>query len=105
MMKKLDVEVPLDRILGACNPKVAWQAIGMEPRVGAMLPCNVIQREVAGGAEVSAINPVDLMQTIDCRLACGRRSGARPSGQSSRCDTCGYSKILCLTFQHGKGAA
>ena len=37
MKKKLDVEMPAYRILGACNPKMAHQAIGIEPRVGAML--------------------------------------------------------------------
>ena len=65
MKKKLDVDMPAYRILGACNPKMAHQAIGMEPRVGAMLPCNVILREVAGGIEVSAIDPVASMQAID----------------------------------------
>ena len=65
MKKKLDVDMPAYLILGACNPKMAHQAIGMEPRVGAMLPCNVILREVAGGVEVSAIDPVASMQAID----------------------------------------
>ena len=71
MKKKLDVEMTPYRILGACNPKMAHQAIGMEPRVGAMLPCNVILREVGvrgevgGGVEVSAIDPVASMQAID----------------------------------------
>jgi len=65
MKKKLDVDMPPFRILGACNPKMAHQAIGMEPRVGAMLPCNVILREVEGGVEVSAIDPVASMQAID----------------------------------------
>lgn len=64
MKKKLDVEMPSYRILGACNPSMAYQAIGMEPRVGAMLPCNVILREVSGGVEVSAIDPVASMQAI-----------------------------------------
>jgi uncharacterized protein (DUF302 family) len=64
MKRKLDVEMPAYRILGACNPKMAYQAIGMEPRVGAMLPCNVILREVPGGVEVSAIDPVASMQAI-----------------------------------------
>jgi uncharacterized protein (DUF302 family) len=49
MKKKLDVEMPSHRILGACNLKMAYQAIRMEPRVGAMLPCNVIVREVPSG--------------------------------------------------------
>lgn len=65
MKKKLDVDMPAYRILGACNPKMALEAIGMEPRVGAMLPCNVILREVTAGVEVSAIDPVASMQAID----------------------------------------
>ena len=65
MKKKLDVEMEPYLILGACNPKMAHQAIGMEPRVGAMLPCNVILRQVEGGVEVSAIDPVASMTAID----------------------------------------
>ena len=65
MKTKLGIDMPGYRILGTCNPKMAHQAIGMEPRVGAMLPCNVILREVAGGVEVSAIDPVASMQAID----------------------------------------
>jgi len=65
MKKKLDVEIPAYRILGACNPEMAHQAIGIEPRVGAMLPCNVILRAVEGGVEVSAIDPVASMQAIE----------------------------------------
>lgn len=65
LKKKLDVEMPAYLILGACNPKMAHQAIGVEPRVGAMLPCNVILRAVDGGVEVSAIDPVASMQAID----------------------------------------
>ena len=65
MKKKLAVDMPPYRILGACNPKMAHQAIGIEPRVGAMLPCNVILREVDGGVEVSAVDPVASMQAIN----------------------------------------
>jgi uncharacterized protein (DUF302 family) len=53
------------RILGACNPNMAWEAIGIEPRVGAMLPCNVILRESSEGIEVSAVDPVASMTAID----------------------------------------
>ena len=65
MKKKIDVEMEPYRILGACNPDMAYKAIGMEPRVGAMLPCNVIIRQVEGGVEISAIDPVASMQAID----------------------------------------
>jgi len=65
MKKKIDADMDAYRILGACNPQMAYQAIGMEPRVGAMLPCNVILRQVEGGIEVSAIDPVASMQGID----------------------------------------
>jgi uncharacterized protein (DUF302 family) len=65
MKKKLDVEMQPYRILGACNPKMAHQAIGLEPRVGAMLPCNVIVRAVGDGIEVSAIDPAASMSAIN----------------------------------------
>ena len=65
MKKKLDADMPAYRILGACNPKMAFEAIGMEPRVGAMLPCNVIIRQLDKGVEVSAIDPVASMAAID----------------------------------------
>jgi uncharacterized protein (DUF302 family) len=65
MKKKIDADMPPYRILGACNPGMAHKAIGIEPRVGAMLPCNVILREVDGGTEISAIDPVESMKAID----------------------------------------
>ena len=65
MKKKIDKDMPGYRILGACNPGMAWQAIGMEARVGAMLPCNVILRETPEGVELSAIDPVASMAAID----------------------------------------
>ena len=65
MKKKLDIDMESYRILGACNPSMAHQAIGMEPKIGAMLPCNVILRAVEGGVQVSAVDPVSSMQAID----------------------------------------
>jgi uncharacterized protein (DUF302 family) len=62
---KIGAEVDDYRILGACSPSMAYKAIQLEPRVGAMLPCNVILRAVAGGVEISAIDPVASMQAID----------------------------------------
>jgi uncharacterized protein (DUF302 family) len=65
MKAKLGEEIAPYKILGACNPKMAFGAIGMEPKVGAMLPCNVILRQVEGGVEVSAIDPVASMAAIE----------------------------------------
>ncbi|WP_417497678.1 DUF302 domain-containing protein [Maricaulis sp.] len=65
MKKKLDADLPGYRILGACNPQMAHEAILLEPRVGAMLPCNVIIRETGDGVEVSAIDPAASMMAID----------------------------------------
>ncbi|MBW4985260.1 DUF302 domain-containing protein [Mameliella sp. CS4] len=64
MKKKLDADMPPYRILGACNPSMAHKAIEIEPRIGAMLPCNVILRQVDGGTEVSAVDPVASMQAV-----------------------------------------
>lgn len=61
---KIDAEIDDYRILGACNPGMAHKAIQVEPRVGALLPCNVILRAVTGGVEVSAIDPVASMQAV-----------------------------------------
>ncbi len=66
LKKKIDAEIDNYLILGACNPRMANEALKIEPRVGAMLPCNVIVRSLDGGAvEVSAIDPVASMTAID----------------------------------------
>ena len=54
------------RILGACNPQLAYRALQLEDKIGTMLPCNVIVQEYqGGGVEVSAVDPVASMQAID----------------------------------------
>ncbi len=54
------------RILGACNPPFAHQALQHEDKVGTMLPCNVIvQEHDDGGIEVAAVNPVASIEAID----------------------------------------
>ncbi|MAO49336.1 MAG: hypothetical protein CML16_00425 [Pusillimonas sp.] len=65
MKAKIDVDLQAYRILGACNPTMAHRAIELEPRIGAMLPCNVILREVENGIEVSSIDPVASMLAIE----------------------------------------
>ncbi|MBZ9791113.1 DUF302 domain-containing protein [Rhizobium sp. 3T7] len=66
MKKKIDVDIDDYLILGACNPHMAFEAMKLEPKVGAMLPCNVIVRDVSGGnVMVSAIDPVASMQSIN----------------------------------------
>ena len=65
LKKKLDADVDDYLILGACNPTMAHQAMQMEPRIGAMLPCNVILRKVDNAVEVSAIDPVASMAAVD----------------------------------------
>jgi uncharacterized protein (DUF302 family) len=63
--KKLDIDFRKYRILGACNPNFAHQAILAEPNIGTMLPCNVIVQELENGkVEISAVNPVASMMAI-----------------------------------------
>lgn len=64
--KKLNVDFRKYRILGACNPKMAHQAISAESKIGTMLPCNVIVQEMEDGkTEVSAVDPVASMTAIE----------------------------------------
>ena len=66
LKKKLDVEFRNYRIMGACNPDFAYQALQKEDKIGTMLPCNVIVQETdAGKVEVAAIDPVASMQAVD----------------------------------------
>ncbi len=66
LKKKIGVEFPSYRILGACNPGLAHEALKLESKVGTMLPCNVVVRDAGNGqTEVAAIDPVASMQAID----------------------------------------
>ncbi|MBN9022323.1 MAG: DUF302 domain-containing protein [Rhizobiales bacterium] len=66
MKKKLDADMAPYTILGACNPQFAWKALAAEDKIGTMLPCNVVVREVSPGTvEVAAVDPVASMQAID----------------------------------------
>jgi len=66
MKAKLDKDFRPYVILGACNPKLAYEALQLEDKVGTMLPCNVVvQQSSPGKIEVAAVDPVASMQAID----------------------------------------
>jgi uncharacterized protein (DUF302 family) len=65
LKKKLDVDFKKYKILGACNPPFAYEALKAEDKIGTMLPCNVIVIEQAPGQiEVAAIDPIASMQAV-----------------------------------------
>jgi uncharacterized protein (DUF302 family) len=66
LQQKLGVTFRRYRILGACNPTLAHEALQLEDKVGTMLPCNVVVQDAGNGrTEVAAIDPVASMQAID----------------------------------------
>ena len=63
---KIGIDFRNYRILGACNPKLAHEALQLEDKIGTMLPCNVIVQELdSNRTEVAAIDPVASMQAVD----------------------------------------
>jgi len=66
MKKKLNIEFRDYRILGACNPALALQALTADDKIGTMLPCNVIVQDLGDGKiEVAAINPAISMEHVE----------------------------------------
>ena len=57
LKEKLDVDTEPPVILGACNPQLAHRALQIDPRVAALLPCNVVVRSDAGRTIVEALEP------------------------------------------------
>ncbi len=66
MKAKLGADFRPYRILGACSPTLALEALKLEDKVGTMLPCNVVVQEIVPGkVEIAAIDPVASMTAID----------------------------------------
>jgi uncharacterized protein (DUF302 family) len=64
LKKKLGLDVPAYRILGACNPQFAHRAIEAEPEIGTLLPCNVVVRKISAGTRVDIMDPLAVMQLV-----------------------------------------
>jgi uncharacterized protein (DUF302 family) len=66
LKKKLDVDFRRYVILGACNPQLAHKALGAEPQIGLLLPCNVVVQEAPGdGVVVSIADPKAMFSLVD----------------------------------------
>lgn len=64
--EKLGIDYRPYKVIGACNPKYAYEALKLEPMIGTMLPCNIIIQEIEPNyVQVAAIDPVASMQAIE----------------------------------------
>lgn len=67
LKQKLDVDFRKYIILGACNPRLAYQALNTELEVGLLLPCNVIVYEEDGGSVVAIVDPISMLGVVKNR--------------------------------------
>jgi uncharacterized protein (DUF302 family) len=64
LKKKLNLDRPPYKILGACNPQFAHRALEAEPQIGALLPCNVVVREEGGKTIVEFMDPDAVLKLV-----------------------------------------
>ena len=64
LKKKIGLDVPAYRILGACNPQFAHRALAAEPEIGTLLPCNVVVRKDGAKTRVDIMDPLAVMQLV-----------------------------------------
>ena len=65
LKRKLGAEREPYLILGACNPPLAHQALGAEPELGVLLPCNVVVYEHGGETQIAAVDPERMLSIVD----------------------------------------
>ena len=62
LKKKMGLDMPPYRILGACNPQFAHRALEAEPEIGTLLPCNVVLRAEGAKTRVDIMDPLAVME-------------------------------------------
>lgn len=82
MLEKLGKKMDRYLILGACNPALAWEAVGAVPELGVLLPCNVIVRDSPSGIVVEAMEPKAALGLIPNETV--QRVGAEASDRLNR---------------------
>ncbi len=66
LKNKIDKDIPSYRILGACNPGYAYEAVTNEPQIGVMLPCSVAVRQLENNqVEIAVIDPISSMMAVE----------------------------------------
>ncbi|MCW3975342.1 MAG: DUF302 domain-containing protein [Candidatus Bathyarchaeota archaeon] len=65
LKKKLNVNYPKYKILGACSPSLVKKALDTDKEVGTMLSCNVIVYEITQGVQISIQRPIEMIKILE----------------------------------------